>query len=373
MCEFLSVVTDTKGKLYWLNEEQRKQLETTNEMQYRRQRMDSHSFICEYYKLQEDKCNKYEIDIFEKTIEIDTENIKSHYNKVVKNVDKILGSFTNINLEAVKQNGWNLEKIKDPSEEMCLIALRSVGNVLQYIKNPTREMCLIAVTKSGSTLQLVKKQDKEICLAAVTNYGEALEYVKKQTQKIIVAAIEQDADALNYINEKFINERFLKLLIRMNSNVILKLDDIENYRDYDKRKKIYEDRNIDLEKLILYGLKQDPQIFYDIELDLVRYKTAVKADYTMLEGMRRDILDEDFLISIVKKHPEALKYIYYKTRKICLAAVRKDGTMLKYVNEQNKDKEICKIAVRNNMNAIDFIPYCYKKWDEKYNSYILED
>ena len=48
--------------------------------------------------------------------------------------------------------------------------------------------CLEAVKEDGFTLQLVKEQTEEICLAAVRQDGRALEYVKVLTDKIRLAA-----------------------------------------------------------------------------------------------------------------------------------------------------------------------------------------
>ena len=47
------------------------------------------------------------------------------------------------------------------------------------------EYCLQAVKQNGYALQWVKEQTPEICLEAVKQYGQALEYVKEQTPLII--------------------------------------------------------------------------------------------------------------------------------------------------------------------------------------------
>jgi len=72
MCQFLSIVSDIKGKIYLFNSQQRKELSTQNYY-----RLDLHASICEYYDLKEDNVNKYEVDIFPKiVVKVDQINIK---------------------------------------------------------------------------------------------------------------------------------------------------------------------------------------------------------------------------------------------------------------------------------------------------------
>ena len=59
-------------------------------------------------------------------------------------------------LEAVKQNGYALQFVKDQTEEICLVAVKQNGNVLRYVKDQTPEICLAAVKQNGWALEYVK-------------------------------------------------------------------------------------------------------------------------------------------------------------------------------------------------------------------------
>ena len=65
---------------------------------------------------------------------------------------------------------------EDPKQ--CLEAVKEDGWALQFVKEQTREICLEAVKQNGYALEYVKDQTKEICLEAVKQNGFALKYVK---------------------------------------------------------------------------------------------------------------------------------------------------------------------------------------------------
>src|SRR5574344_1958171 len=61
-------------------------------------------------------------------------------------------------LEAVKQNGYALEYVKEQTPEICLEAVKQNGYALQYVKEQTQELCLEAVKEDGLALRWVKNQ-----------------------------------------------------------------------------------------------------------------------------------------------------------------------------------------------------------------------
>ncbi len=73
---------------------------------------------------------------------------------------------------------WN-----DP--EYCLEAVKQDGYNIEYVINQTPEICLEAVKQDGYNIEHVINQTPEICLEAVKQDGYALEYVKEQTPLII--------------------------------------------------------------------------------------------------------------------------------------------------------------------------------------------
>ena len=58
-------------------------------------------------------------------------------------------------LEAVKQEGYNLQYVREQTEAICLEVVRQNGNSLQYVREQTEAICLEAVRQYGNSLQYV--------------------------------------------------------------------------------------------------------------------------------------------------------------------------------------------------------------------------
>ena len=125
------------------------------------------------------------------------EEIEEKYDIPVELMDE--NPSEQVQLEAVKQNGWNIEFIKNPSEEMQLIAVRSNGMVIQYIKNPSEEMQLIAVRKTGHAIGYIKNPSEKIQLEAVRETGNAIGYIKNPSEQVQLNAVKQNGFAIQYI------------------------------------------------------------------------------------------------------------------------------------------------------------------------------
>ena len=69
--------------------------------------------------------------------------------------------------------------------------------------------CLEAVKNEGYALQYVKEQSETVCLEAVKNEGYALKYVKEQSETVCLEAVKRNSDALQYVKER---RTFLKLI-----------------------------------------------------------------------------------------------------------------------------------------------------------------
>ena len=67
----------------------------------------------------------------------------------------------------------------------CLEAVKQNGYALEYVKEQTPEICLEAVKQNGLALEDVKEQTIDICLQAVKQKGRAFRFVKNQTPLII--------------------------------------------------------------------------------------------------------------------------------------------------------------------------------------------
>ena len=88
MCNFFSCISDGHGSIRYFGAKEITEIEEQgNPKNYE---FDSHSSICNYFEINEDKWNKYEYNPFTKKFEVDTLNNKNdsaHVEKQVRNLD----------------------------------------------------------------------------------------------------------------------------------------------------------------------------------------------------------------------------------------------------------------------------------------------
>ena len=147
MCNFFSFITFNRKK-YYFNAEQRASLSED-------EKPDSHSYICTYYDLPEDKCNKYEF--VNNRFVIDQINDKEDSEQAERFMLKFkeTESFKNICLVAVKQNGWAIQYIANPNEEIKKLAVKQNGYTIRYIDNPSEAVKKLAVKQNGYAIRYI--------------------------------------------------------------------------------------------------------------------------------------------------------------------------------------------------------------------------
>ena len=77
----------------------------------------------------------------------------------------------NKTLECIKQNEYNLQFVKNQTEEICLVAVQKNGWTIQYInkKNQTKLICLAAVRQNMDAIFYIDRKYKPICRKYLKN------------------------------------------------------------------------------------------------------------------------------------------------------------------------------------------------------------
>jgi hypothetical protein len=87
MCNFLSLVsTPQTGGIHYFNLKIRKELAIKN---IESDSFDSHTYICNYFNLNEDTTNKYEYNPFTKEFVIDQQNARTNTDEVIDDQEKV--------------------------------------------------------------------------------------------------------------------------------------------------------------------------------------------------------------------------------------------------------------------------------------------
>ncbi len=76
-----------------------------------------------------------------------------------------------VQLEIVKQNGYCIRFIHNPSEAVQLAAVKRNCSAIGYIKNPSEEAQLEAVKQNGTAIEYIHNPSEVVQLEAVKEAG----------------------------------------------------------------------------------------------------------------------------------------------------------------------------------------------------------
>ena len=104
-----------------------------------------------------------------------------------------------VQLEAVKQYGYAIRHIKNPSEALQLEAVKQSGLAIYYINNPSEAVQLEAVKQSGLAIEHIKNPSEAVQLAAVKQYGHVIQHIKNPSEAVQLEAVKQNGFAIQCI------------------------------------------------------------------------------------------------------------------------------------------------------------------------------
>lgn len=112
--------------------------------------------------------------------------------------------------------------------------------------------------------------------------------------------------------------------------------------------------NINTSDILLHGIKKNPWEIGFINKYYLSFEIcneAVKRDGLMLYYIQNQT--HELCLNAVKRSRDALKYVKNQTIEICLEAVKHHGTALQYV--KNQTNEICLAAINRDSFALQYV------------------
>ena len=100
-----------------------------------------------------------------------------YINNMMKYSREIVGEHAQ--LEAVKRNGYAIQYIHNPSEEIQLEAVKSRGGAIQYIHNPSEAVQREAVKQDGYAIRYIHNPSTKVKIEAVKQNGHSMKYFKQ--------------------------------------------------------------------------------------------------------------------------------------------------------------------------------------------------
>ncbi len=297
------------------------------------------------------------------------------------------------------------DTLTEQEQAGCLYWLRQFPDILLRLDHPPQQVVLAAVSSRGTLLQHVKNQTPEICWAAICNAPEAIKFVVDQSVDLEVesvsrmpatlAAIEHPADATVYValaldptalrNLQIQEGRFCEFAVRRNPAAL------EFVREKTPAlvKMAIERNPMMLEfvppefqscAICQRAVEHDPlaaRYIHDEELktQMLYHLTSGKLDQSRIEMLIRN--DPDYFINLwdldhrfwnealldlaLTHHGESLMSELWEIAEplpeaLLLKTLSRDGTLLRYVVEDNLTLPVCLAATSQTPEALEFVP-----------------
>ena len=291
-----------------------------------------------------------------------------------ENFNYIKNPSEELQLEAVKRNGYAIEFIDNPSEAVQLEAVKQNGVAIQYIKNPSEEVCLEALKSSFYSHQYISDESftDNVLKAYILNGGNVYRKLKliSKSEKMKLFAIVCDGYNIKHIDNP--TDDMKKLAVNVNGKTIryinnpseeLCIQAIENnFYAYSNLMASQRTNKVNEKFLELYPEDFDKINNPSEELCLKAIELNFK-NYTQILSPSHKIT-----VTLLEKNPKNLKFIKKQTTPMCLEMVKKDGLVLQYVKRQTK--KICLAAVEQNPEAFEYVKDKFRTTELK--TYVIE-
>lgn len=103
-------------------------------------------------------------------------------------------------LYQVNKDGYNIIRMKSPSEKVQLAAVNQNSDAILHIENPSEEVQLAAVQQNGNYIQTISNPSERVQLAAVNQHGYFIEAIDNPSERVQMVAIEEDLGNITLID-----------------------------------------------------------------------------------------------------------------------------------------------------------------------------
>ena len=305
-------------------------------------------------------------------------------------------------IEAIKENINNFKNISmkfRKDRDLCLMAVKKSGYALEYVPDEIKdeELCYIAVGKDNLALKFVPEslKTKKVCLKALSKHSNTFELIPEELRRdsdIYREAFKEIGLVQNKMTEFHMNYLLNLIPTYTKANLTFKTE-VEEYHqkyireNYTEKLKTLDDW-IKLIKKSFHYIRYAPTELFedqgfhewvkksnDIHFELFPAESlneellfiAVEKDWKNLSIFPDKVKDENICKLAVKENIEALKYVpqEYITEEYALELMD-DGRweVITYITDEKKTKYLCFQAVELNWKALAYVPEKLKNKDQ---------
>ena len=111
----------------------------------------------------------------------------------------IINPSEEIQLEAVKDDGFAMNYIKNPSKKVQMEAVKHDGYIICYIKNPSEDVQIEAVKQNERAIEFIQNPSERVQIESVKKWGYSIQYINNPSEKLQIEAVKQNGLLIEYI------------------------------------------------------------------------------------------------------------------------------------------------------------------------------
>lgn len=219
------------------------------------------------------------------------------------------------------------------NEEKCKEIVSKFPKCIKFMKNKNESLYLLAIDKCPEVLEYIDEDDQteNICFTAIIKDDDTTQFAKKINKDICKYILENcyDESILTYLPEELVERESYIKYILNNKEI--------------PKRRFFDGRDIYVELI-----NRDPEMVVYI-----------------------DDIDEELLLMAIRKDPTVIRFINKKdqTEKICIETVSRDGILISYID--NPTIEMYFIAIMNNEYAMHYVPIEQESYNFCYHAFLL--
>lgn len=289
-------------------------------------------------------------------------------------------------IEILKEKGYLLKFINNPTEDMVVTALTSSKNAMFHVKNLTEGILNRLIEKDKiytDSFDILHKSSFPYTLVYINNIN--LEYITK----IVKETYSFYGIKINMLDKEFILE-ILKESGRGNLRMLIEQKDsfskedftyfIDNLLKYKIEKRyviksriltrLYDKKECQCEELCLAAIKIHWQNYQGVKIkskevyleclkynnrytkDLLKFGVSIE-EILSINGLALKYIENPTIEQIkiaIEQNGKAIEFVKDKTEELCLMAVQQDGLALRYIKSPSFDVSVK--AAQNHPNAV---------------------
>jgi hypothetical protein len=114
-----------------------------------------------------------------------------------------VGDTEKLQLDRVKNDGFEIQYFKNPSEAVQLAAVYQAPFVIGSIANPSEAVQLMAVSRQGEVIGELENPSEAVQLAAVTQSGFNIKYIADPSPAVQQAAVDKNGwEVMQYVEHR---------------------------------------------------------------------------------------------------------------------------------------------------------------------------